>query len=253
MSNQSTSKEQNNPAQGRQPGGGRRQGAGQNRNRNRNNNNRNRNRNRNNRGGGGGQGQRRNPQQRHEIKPAPLTFWQKILKALGLYKPQKKSGSSRVPKPTQSTQNKSGNKTAPKRNQRDSSKPKGSGKNQRKREPQENGPVTTGRLYLGNLSYEATEYELEDLFKGIGPVKSIEIVYNRNTHKSKGYGFVVMRSVEDAQRAVEVLHDQPFMGRQLIVSGAKSKGPATEEAEQESSAAPSESTDDSAGGDEAAA
>jgi RNA recognition motif-containing protein len=55
-------------------------------------------------------------------------------------------------------------------------------------------------------------------------VRKIEIVYNRNTHRSKGYGFVEMAGVDEAKRAVEVLHDQPFMGRTLIVNGAKSKG-----------------------------
>lgn len=43
------------------------------------------------------------------------------------------------------------------------------------------------------------------------------------THKSKGYGFVEMLRIDEAKRAVEVLHDQHFMGRQLIVSGAKAK------------------------------
>lgn len=85
-------------------------------------------------------------------------------------------------------------------------------------------PVESTRLYLGNLSYDASEYELEDLFKGVGAVRNVEIVYNRNTHKSKGYGFIEMATLDEAQRAVEVLHDQPFMGRKMIVSGAKSQG-----------------------------
>ena len=60
-------------------------------------------------------------------------------------------------------------------------------------------------------------------------MRSIEIVYNRNTHKSKGYGFIEMATIDEAKRAVEVLHDQPFMGRKMIVSGAKSKGEADSE------------------------
>jgi len=83
--------------------------------------------------------------------------------------------------------------------------------------------VDTPRLYLGNLSYDTTEHDLEDLFKGIGTVRNVEIVYNRHTHRSKGYGFLTMLSVEDAKRAVEILHDQPFMGRNLVVNGAKAK------------------------------
>ena len=85
--------------------------------------------------------------------------------------------------------------------------------------------METPRLYVGNLSYDATEYDLEELFKGVGAVRKVELVYNRHTHKSKGYGFVNMANMEEAERAVEVLHDQPFMGRKMIVNGARSKGP----------------------------
>ncbi|OYU99438.1 MAG: hypothetical protein CFE26_25665 [Verrucomicrobiales bacterium VVV1] len=88
----------------------------------------------------------------------------------------------------------------------------------------ERGPVESPRLYVGNLSYDVSESDLSDLFKGIGGVRNVEIVYNRNTHRSKGYAFVEMLHVDDAKRAVEVFHDQPFMGRKMNVSGAKSKG-----------------------------
>ena len=80
------------------------------------------------------------------------------------------------------------------------------------------------RVYVGNLSYDVSEQDLQELFKGIGGVRNIEIVYNRSTHRSKGYGFVEMLRMDEAMRAVEVLHDQPFMGRKMTVSGAKSKG-----------------------------
>jgi hypothetical protein len=59
----------------------------------------------------------------------------------------------------------------------------------------------------------------------------VEVVYNRTTHRSKGYGFIEMIDIDEAKRTVEVLHDQFFMGRQLTVSGAKSKD--HEEAEKE--------------------
>ena len=74
------------------------------------------------------------------------------------------------------------------------------------------------------MSYDVYEQDLQELFKGIGGVRNIEIVYNRSTHRSKGYGFVEMLRMDEAIRAVEVLHDQPFMGRNMTVSGAKSKG-----------------------------
>ncbi len=89
-------------------------------------------------------------------------------------------------------------------------------------------PTRNARLYVGNLSYEANESELEDLFKGFGNVKSVEIIYNPRTYKSKGYAFVEMYKLEDACKAAEVLHGQPFMGRELMVSAA-SERPETQE------------------------
>ncbi len=84
-------------------------------------------------------------------------------------------------------------------------------------------PTRNGRLYVGNLSYEVNESELEDLFKGFGDVKSIEIIYNPRTYRSKGYAFVEMRNTDAARQAAEVLHGQPFMGRELMVSAANDK------------------------------
>lgn len=84
-------------------------------------------------------------------------------------------------------------------------------------------PTKNSRLYVGNLSYEATESELEDLFKGFGHVRSVEIIYNPRTYKSKGYAFVEMVNMDDAKRAAEVLHGAPFMGRELMVSAASEK------------------------------
>ena len=84
-------------------------------------------------------------------------------------------------------------------------------------------PTRNARLYVGNLSYEATESELEDLFKGFGNVKSVEVIYNPRTYKSKGYAFVEMLQLEDARKAAEVLHGQPFMGRELMVSAASER------------------------------
>lgn len=178
--------------------------------------------------GNSGQGRRR----RSAPKPKPLTWWQKLLKAIGLYKeparPQR------------------GGKTAPKsntRNARSDAEPKPKPKKERKpreprepkepREPVSTEDVTTKRVYLGNLSYEATESDLEELFRGVGTVRRVEIVYNRRTHRSKGYGFVEMLNVDEAKRAVEILHDQFFMGRKLTVDGAKSQGPAAGDAEPE--------------------
>ncbi|MEO8351859.1 MAG: RNA-binding protein, partial [Chthoniobacteraceae bacterium] len=67
--------------------------------------------------------------------------------------------------------------------------------------------MTTPKLYIGNLSFDASESDLMDLFNGVGKVQTAEIVSNRETHKSKGFGFVTMTTVDEAKRAVEELHD----------------------------------------------
>lgn len=85
--------------------------------------------------------------------------------------------------------------------------------------------VTTPKLYIGNLSYDASESDLFELFRGVGQVQNAEVVTHKGTHKSKGFGFVTMLTVDEARRAVEKLHDQPFMGRKLVVNGSKSGGP----------------------------
>jgi len=82
--------------------------------------------------------------------------------------------------------------------------------------------VTSPKLYVGNLSYDAVESDLFDLFKGVGTVKNAEIVTHKYNDKSKGFGFVLMSTIDEAKRAVTELHDKEFMGRKLVVSGAKS-------------------------------
>jgi len=81
--------------------------------------------------------------------------------------------------------------------------------------------VTTPRVYVGNLSFDATESDLQELFSGVGAVQNVEIVCHRETHRSKGFGFVQLTSIEEAKRAVDELHDKEYMGRKLVVSGAK--------------------------------
>jgi RNA recognition motif-containing protein len=82
--------------------------------------------------------------------------------------------------------------------------------------------VTSPKLYVGNLSFDATESDLFDLFNGVGSVQNAEIISHRQTQRSKGFAFVTMQSIDEAQRAVKELHDKEFMGRKLVVSGAKS-------------------------------
>ena len=81
--------------------------------------------------------------------------------------------------------------------------------------------VSSPRIYVGNLSFEATEGDLLELFSGVGSVQNVEIVSNKHTQKSKGFAFVQMQTTEEAKRAVAELHDKDYMGRKLVVSGAK--------------------------------
>ena len=90
---------------------------------------------------------------------------------------------------------------------------------QRKPEPIE---VTSPRLYVGNLSFDATESDLFELFNGVGHVQNAEVVSYRHNQRSKGFAFVQMQTIDEARRAVDELHDKEFLGRKLVVSGAKS-------------------------------
>jgi RNA recognition motif-containing protein len=82
--------------------------------------------------------------------------------------------------------------------------------------------VTSPRLYVGNLSFDATESDLFELFYGVGHVQNAEVVSYRHNQRSKGFAFVSMQTIDEAKRAVEELHDKEFLGRKLVVSGAKS-------------------------------
>jgi len=82
--------------------------------------------------------------------------------------------------------------------------------------------VTTPRLYVGNLSFDASESDLFELFAGVGHVQNAEVVSYRHNQRSKGFAFVQMQTVDEAKRAVAELHDKEFLGRKLVVSGAKS-------------------------------
>ena len=82
--------------------------------------------------------------------------------------------------------------------------------------------VTSPRLYVGNLSFDATESDLFELFNGVGAVQNAEVVTYKHNQRSKGFAFVQMLTVEEAKRAVQELHDKEFLGRKLVVSGAKS-------------------------------
>src|SRR3982750_592727 len=77
------------------------------------------------------------------------------------------------------------------------------------------------KLYVGNLSYNTSSSELEQLFAQHGTVQSAEVIQDRDTGRSKGFGFVQMGSDEEAQAAITALNGQEHDGRQLTVNEAK--------------------------------
>ena len=83
---------------------------------------------------------------------------------------------------------------------------------------------TTPRLYVGNLSYDATDADLSALFSTYGTVTEATIVMQPGSSRSKGFAFVEMGSVEEAKAAAAALNDKDFQGRQMLVTGAKSEG-----------------------------
>jgi len=77
------------------------------------------------------------------------------------------------------------------------------------------------RLYVGNLSYSVDSSELETMFGAHGTVQSAEVVNDRMTGRSKGFGFVEMSTDEEAQAAIAALNGQDNNGRALTVNEAK--------------------------------
>ncbi|MFI0347766.1 MAG: RNA recognition motif domain-containing protein [Chthoniobacterales bacterium] len=152
--------------------------------------------------------QGRRPSQNRSPRPAAATkapkvgFFGKLLSLFGL-------GS---------------NKTTAKKSSRPGSRPTASQEYPQKtrvsRKPEQI-EVTSARLYVGNLSFDASESDLFELFSGIGQVQNVELVSHRDTHRSKGFGFIQMTALEEAKRAVMELHDKDYMGRKLVVSGAR--------------------------------
>jgi len=148
-----------------------------------------------------GRGPRRSSRSRNDVSrptqapPAKKTFWQKLV---SFFRPA-----------SSATNGAQQNTTATNR------------KDPRPVRKPEAVEVTSPKLYVGNLSYDATESDLFELFKGVGTVKNAEIVAHKYNEKSKGFGFVTMTTIDEAKRAVTELHDKEFMGRKLVVSGAK--------------------------------
>jgi RNA recognition motif-containing protein len=90
------------------------------------------------------------------------------------------------------------------------------------------GPYSRGehmgkKLYVGNLSYDVDSSALQELFTPHGTVQSAEVIQDRETGRSKGFGFVEMGSDSEAQAAISALNGQEHGGRALTVNEAKPK------------------------------
>jgi RNA recognition motif-containing protein len=79
------------------------------------------------------------------------------------------------------------------------------------------------KLYVGNLSYQCSDSDLQQLFGQHGSVASAQIIADRESGRSKGFGFVEMASDEEAQAAIAALNGQEYMGRSLTVNEARPK------------------------------
>lgn len=79
----------------------------------------------------------------------------------------------------------------------------------------------SNRLYVGNLPYSMVEDQLIDHFAQAGVVVEASIVNDRETGRSRGFGFVEMGSSEDAQKAIEMFNGQDMGGRSLVVNEAR--------------------------------
>ena len=80
------------------------------------------------------------------------------------------------------------------------------------------------KLYVGNLSYQATQEEIRGQFSKYGTVQAVNLITDRSTGQSKGFGFVEMSSAEEAQKALE-LNGTELLGRKIVVSEARPQEP----------------------------
>src|SRR5437879_3006343 len=140
---------------------------------------------------GRGRSRRRGGRGRFQEQRAPApkqkTFWQRIAAFFG-----GDGGGQRRPAPQSRNGQQQQQHQRPQEQTRPSRKP-------------ESVEVTSPRLYVGNLYFEATESDLFELFNGVGHVQNAEVVSYRHNQRSKGFAFVQMQTIEEAKRAVDEL------------------------------------------------
>ncbi|MGM0440398.1 MAG: RNA recognition motif domain-containing protein [Chlamydiota bacterium] len=79
------------------------------------------------------------------------------------------------------------------------------------------------KLFVGNLAYTISSEDLQSIFEKHGDVMDAKVIEDRDTGRSKGFGFVEMSSQEEAREAIEALNEQEFNGRKLVVNEAHEK------------------------------
>ena len=77
------------------------------------------------------------------------------------------------------------------------------------------------KLYVGNLSFDTTELDLQDLFAEAGQVQEVALMQDKFTGKSRGFAFVTMSSADEAQKAISLFHGKNVQGRPLTVNEAR--------------------------------
>ncbi|WP_407673471.1 RNA recognition motif domain-containing protein [Paludisphaera rhizosphaerae] len=85
--------------------------------------------------------------------------------------------------------------------------------------------VMAKRLYVGNLKYTVTSEQLQEIFEQFGAVSSAQVLSDRETGRSRGFGFVEMPNDDEAQNAIESLDGQDHDGRRLTVNEARPRTP----------------------------
>ncbi|MFC1468050.1 RNA recognition motif domain-containing protein [Verrucomicrobiota bacterium] len=80
-------------------------------------------------------------------------------------------------------------------------------------------------IYVGNLPYSCADSDLQELFEQFGEVASARVIMDRETNRSKGFGFVGMPNNDEAQNAIDGTNDSEFMGRNLRVNEAQPREP----------------------------
>lgn len=78
-------------------------------------------------------------------------------------------------------------------------------------------------IYVGNLSFQATEEDLKEVFSDYGPVKRVSLPMDRETGRKRGFAFVDMEEDDHENKAIEELNDAEWMGRQIRVTKARPK------------------------------